>query len=97
MLALSVMAAIGLDRWLGEPKCFHPLIGFGRFADRAERLFRLGAPGHPIGNRLRGGLAWSLVVWPFVGIAAWLSHPLGDILLLWLALGGASLTEHAVR
>ncbi|MDP2752021.1 MAG: adenosylcobinamide-phosphate synthase CbiB [Rhodocyclaceae bacterium] len=93
--ALTVMAAVGLDRWLGEPKCFHPLIGFGRLADWAERRLRRGAPGHPVGERLRGLLAWSLVVLPFVGMALWLAHPLWDILLLWLALGGASLAEHA--
>lgn len=94
-LALSVIAAVGLDRWLGEPKCFHPLIGFGYLANRAEQALRRGAPGHPVGNRGRGLLAWSLIVLSFVSLAAWMANPLGDILLLWLALGGESLAEHA--
>ncbi len=84
-----------LDRLLGEPRRFHPLVGFGRLADAAERLLRRGAPGHAVGNRLRGLVAWSAIVVPFVALAMWFSHPLVDALLLWLALGGRSLAEHA--
>ncbi len=93
--ALSALAGVLLDRLLGEPRRFHPLIGFGRLADAAERLLRQGAPGHAIGNRLRGLVAWLLIVVPFVALAVWLAHPVLDALLLWLALGGRSLAEHA--
>lgn len=92
---LTALAGIVLDRLLGEPRCWHPLVGFGRLADAAERLLRNGAPGHAVGNRLRGLLAWGLVVLPFVALAAWAAHPVVDALLLWLALGGRSLGEHA--
>jgi adenosylcobinamide-phosphate synthase len=92
MLAL---AGVLLDRWRGEPRRWHPLVGFGYLADRAEAALRRGAPGHPLGNRLRGLAAWSVLVLPCVALAAWLSHPLLDVLLLWLALGGRSLAEHA--
>lgn len=96
--ALSAMAALAaalLDRWLGEPRRLHPLVGFGRLADAAEGALRRGAPGHAVGNRLRGLLAWGMVVTPFVALAAWIAHPLFDVVLLWLALGGRSLAEHA--
>lgn len=93
--ALPAVAGILLDRLLGEPRRWHPLVGFGRLAGAAEGLLRQGAPGHPLGNRLRGLVAWALLVLPFVSLAAWLSHPALDVLLLWFALGGRSLGEHA--
>ncbi|MDP3031397.1 MAG: adenosylcobinamide-phosphate synthase CbiB [Rhodocyclaceae bacterium] len=93
--AASALVGVLLDCLLGEPRRWHPLVGFGRLADAAERVFRAGAPGHAIGNRLRGLAAWSVIVVPCVVLAAWFAHPLLDALLLWLALGGRSLGEHA--
>lgn len=93
-LAAAAIAGALLDRLLGEPRRFHPLVGFGRLADAAERALREGAPGHPLGNRLRGLLAWIAVVIPFAALAAWASNPVLDALLLWLALGAKSLCEH---
>jgi adenosylcobinamide-phosphate synthase len=84
-----------LDRLFGEPRRWHPLVGFGRLAEAAEAALRRDMPGDPVGNRLRGLVAWSLVVLPFVALAAWFAHPVLDALLLWLALGGRSLAEHA--
>ncbi|WP_131112148.1 adenosylcobinamide-phosphate synthase CbiB [Sulfuricystis thermophila] len=92
---LLALAAILLDRLLGEPKRFHPLVGFGRLADLVERTLRRGAPGHPLGNRLRGLIAWSILVAPPVLLAAMWAHPLVDLLLLTFALGARSLAEHA--
>jgi adenosylcobinamide-phosphate synthase len=94
-LATTALLGVLLDRLLGEPRRFHPLVGFGRLADGAESVLRQGAPGHPVGNRLRGLVAWSAIVLPFVALAAWFAHPVLDALLLWLALGGRSLGEHA--
>lgn len=94
-VALTAWAGFLLDRALGEPRRWHPLVGFGGLAVWAEQHLRRGAPGHPWGNRLRGLLAWSLIVLPWVALAVWLRHPLTDALLLWLALGGRSLEEHA--
>ena len=98
--ALAALAGALLDRWLGEPRRFHPLVGFGRLADAAERSLRRGAPGDALGNRLRGLLAWTLLVVPAAALA-WalcrLSPVAGlvDALLLGFALGGRSLGEHA--
>ncbi|MDP1607130.1 MAG: adenosylcobinamide-phosphate synthase CbiB [Rhodocyclaceae bacterium] len=92
---LVALTGVLLDRWLGEPRRWHPLVGFGRLADAAERLLWRGAPGHPVGSRLRGLAAWLLVVVPCVALAAWFANPVLDALLLWLALGGKSLGEHA--
>ncbi len=94
-LLLLGVAGVLLDRVLGEPRRFHPLVGFGRLADAAERTLRRGAPGDAAGNRLRGLAAWAAIVLPFVALAAWAAHPVLDALLLWLALGGRSLADHA--
>jgi adenosylcobinamide-phosphate synthase len=91
----SALGGVLLDRLLGEPRRWHPLVGFGRLADAVERALRRGAPGHAVGNRLRGLAAWALLVLPCVALAWWFAHPVLDALLLWLALGGRSLAEHA--
>ncbi|MBI4985867.1 MAG: cobalamin biosynthesis protein [Rhodocyclales bacterium] len=98
-LAAAALGGALLDRLLGEPRRFHPLVGFGRLADAAERMLRAGAPGHALGNRLRGLLAWALVVLPAVMVArlvCTLAPVAGvfDALLLWFALGGRALAEH---
>lgn len=93
--ALAAIAGVILDRLLGEPRRWHPLVGFGRLANAAERVLRDGAPGHALGNRLRGLLAWALLVLPPAALALWLAQPLLDALLLWFALGGQSLGVHA--
>ncbi|NTV12276.1 MAG: cobalamin biosynthesis protein, partial [Zoogloea sp.] len=93
---LTLAAGLLLDRLLGEPRRLHPLVGFGRLAGAIERgMRRLG------GGRLAGLAAWSLAVLPWVALAA-LSrspHPLAaalvDVGLLYFALGGQSLCEHA--
>ena len=94
-LAAAALAGVLLDRLLGEPRRLHPLVGFGRLAHWAERLWRKGAPGHAVGNRLRGLLAWLTIVAPCCALAFYWRHPVLDLLLLWLALGGRSLGEHA--
>jgi adenosylcobinamide-phosphate synthase len=96
-LPLAAIAGAGLDRLLGEPKRWHPLFAFGALANTAERAFNRGA-----WRRLSGVLAWALIVLPWVALALW-ARPhnlLGwalDAGLLYLALGGRSLAEHATR
>jgi adenosylcobinamide-phosphate synthase len=99
-LATAALAGVLVDRALGEPRRFHPLVGFGRLADTMEQALRRGAPGRPLDNRLRGLGAWLVLVLPWTLIAAvcgaipyfgWLT----DALLLWFALGHRALAEHA--
>lgn len=92
---LLTVGGVLLDRLLGEPRRWHPLVGFGKLADIAESLLRAGAPGHPLANRLLGLLAWLVLVAPVVALTAWFAHPILDVLLLWLALGAKSLSDHA--
>lgn len=95
--AAIVLAAAAADRLLAEPRV-HPLAGFGWLADGLER--RWNRP-ERAGNAWRGTAAWALLVLPATGLAALLGALPGwpgvviSLLLLWLALGGRSLDEHA--
>lgn len=96
MLSTPLMlGAVWLDHCLGEPKRWHPLVGFGRFADHLEKSLNAGEQ-----RRLRGVLAWAVAVLPLT-LVAWTlaSLPiigwLCSLLLLYLAIGLRSLAEHA--
>ena len=97
-LFLAVAAALLLDALLGEPKRAHPLVAFGRLADRLEQHFN-GAGAR--GWRSHGVTAWCLAVLPLT-LLAWLLSLLPgigwmvDVVLLYLALGLRSLGEHAL-
>ena len=90
-LPLAALVAVGLDRLLGEPRRWHPLVGFGRLAAGLEaRLNR--------GRRAAGVAAWLLAVGPGVGLAWWLRPAapfVVDAVLLYFALGARSLGDHA--
>lgn len=97
--ALAVMTAVLLDALLGEPKRWHPLVGFGWIANKIEhRLNRNMAPHFA---RLTGLSAWLLLLLPLIAISDWFSHtPLewvADVTLLYLAIGAKSLTQHALQ
>jgi len=94
MLALQVIAALLIDRWLGEPTRWHPLVGFGRCASWLETRFNRGER-----RRLKGLLLVLLLVLPPVLlVAALVQIPLlGDliaVLVLWFTLGLESLKQH---
>lgn len=98
-LAAAALGGVLLDRLLGEPRRFHPLVGFGRLANAAEGVLRVGAPGHAFGNRLNGLAAWALIVLPlFIAAKIFCAESsvagLVDAPLLWFALGGRALGEH---
>ena len=101
LMPLAAGLAVLLDRLLGEPRRWHPLVGFGRLAAHIERgLRRRNAPGHAVATRLAGLLAWALAVLPWAALAFLLRGAPGlafgiDVALLYFALGGRSLAEHA--
>jgi len=98
---LAVVVALLLDRWLGEPKKYHPLVGFGRLATAVEKSARAMNVSF-FSDRVRGGLAWLLVVALPVILLGWLIHWLPNllgglvaVLTLYLAIGLRSLQQHA--
>lgn len=90
-MPVAAIAAVLLDRIVGEPRRWHPLVGFGGLAATIEHGF----------NRrtlTSGILGWSLAVVPWVGLACLLRPQAAfacDTLLLYFALGARSLGEHA--
>jgi adenosylcobinamide-phosphate synthase len=102
-MTTALLAAIGvaLDAALGEPRRWHPLVGFGAAAKRLERRM-LASPGliqRPVAARLAGvGAVAALVVPPVAFVAAASVTGVGpvvDVAVLYLALGARSLGEHA--
>lgn len=91
-VAVIFACAVLLDYWLGEPRRYHPLVGFGRLASLLEvRLNR-----H---RRGLGVLALLLLVLPPVLVVAVLARipqlgVVADVLLLYLAIGATSLMQH---
>ncbi len=94
IVTLAILAALALDTLLGEPRRFHPLVGFGRLALALERRWH--------GDTVWRGLVAVLVLLiPFILLAAltrFVPHGiLLDTLLLYLAIGWQSLGTHARR
>ena len=94
-MPLAALAGVGLDRRFGEVSRYHPLVGFGVYANFLEGL---------LNRRQRGPgvLAWGLAVLPFAVFALLLRQVLPtpqawlvDVIALYFALGAQSLIEHA--
>jgi adenosylcobinamide-phosphate synthase len=95
MTALLTLAGVLLDVVLGEPRRWHPLVGFGNWAKYLERHLNRG-------TRFQGVLAVVCAVGPWVlCIAAAVAVPVlrywVDIAALYFALGHQSLRDHALR
>lgn len=99
LLVLCAALGLALDLMLGETQRWHPLVGFGKLADVIERRWNT-----PSAGRIRGALAWMLVVLPVViasqilllwcaHISLWLA-PLLHAVLLYFCLGLRSLHDH---
>lgn len=95
-LTLALCAGVLLDRALGEPRRFHPLVGFGRLASALEGRLNRGAC--PV---ISGAFAWSLAIVPLVSLI-WIAQRSGglwawliDACVLYLCIGARSLREHA--
>ncbi len=65
-MSFSIVLAVLLDLALGEPKRFHPLVGFGKMVRCVETLFR--RSGAPASQVLMGGIAWGILVFPILAV-----------------------------
>jgi adenosylcobinamide-phosphate synthase len=90
---LLAVAGVTLDAVLGEPRRWHPLVGFGKLASLVEARLNRESPK----NKLRGVMGVVLLLLPFTVAATWLCQrsPLADVLLLYFAIGHNSLHQHA--
>ncbi len=107
MRVCLLIVAVLLDGLLGEPRRWHPLVGFGHVAHRLEAWLnpargRAAAPrGRLLWGHTVGALAVVLAVGPPVLAAAMLARyrplaPLIAVALLYLVIGHRSLHEHAI-
>jgi adenosylcobinamide-phosphate synthase len=87
--ALLMLAGVLLDAVLGEPRRWHPLVGFGNWAKYLERHLNRG-------SRLWGVLAVLCAVAPWVALVMF-RYWVVDVAALYFALGHQSLREHALR
>ena len=105
MTLLAIILALVLDQLLGEPKRFHPLVGFGRLVSRVERGMRkyaINADSSKARYRLVGMVSWIILVLPPTAALSWLFNAenqllglLSGTIILYLCIGGRSLVEHA--
>ena len=109
MTLLTIIFALVLDQLLGEPKRFHPLVGFGRLATGVERLLRTyvirkdNVPSVVI--RVAGLLGWLFLAPILTWGCYWLVSPIVDLadapeffvgtVVLYFCIGNRSLAEHA--
>ena len=99
LLALLMAAGVALDWMLGEPRRWHPLVGFGRLAQAIERVLNRGRF-----RAFRGMAAWALAVLPLTGLSAWAAVSLSSaqalaglafhVVLLYFSIGLRSLRDH---
>lgn len=93
-LAGLLLVGVLLDLLLGEPRRWHPLVGFGKVAQEIERWLNRGRL-----RFVRGLLAWALAVLP-LALLAWLATEQAGIwlhaVLLYACIGLRSLREHTM-
>jgi len=99
MEAMVCLLAVLMDMWLGEPKRFHPLVGFGLLAGVVEKWFYGADDGGAFARKLRGSLAVFVLIFPLMGLLylllQWDSGRIFiEVLVLYLAIGMTSLEQH---
>jgi len=87
-----------LDALLGEPRRYHPLVGFGLCAGKLEQHLN-NKPDSEL-TRFKGALALLLLVTPLVFAVIVIQHAVAwpqliEIIVLYLAVGRKSLMQHA--
>lgn len=97
-----IVIAVLLDQWLGEPRRWHPLVGFGWLANRFENALN---HGREAARYTRGVIAWigivsipvllAFTLQKFLSTLPWLVTVCGEALVVYLAIGRKSLNDHA--
>lgn len=97
-IIFATLIGLVLDHVLGEVNRFHPLVGFGNYANCLQR--KLNAENS---NKLkvRGLFAWSLAVFPLVSLFMLLvlfekTSTLFDGIVIYFCIGAKSMKEHAL-
>jgi adenosylcobinamide-phosphate synthase len=99
MTLLIIIAALIIDWLFGEPKRFHPLVGFGLLANTVEGYFRGSQNTSNKPQIIRGVLAVLILLLPFTLISYFLGLTpnisfIFSILIVYLCIGHKSLHDH---
>ncbi len=107
MSALSIFFALLLDRLVGElPGHQHPLVGFGKLADKLEKYFLRDPELDDDKKKLLGVISCIILIVPLVSFVAFIMHYsaytfgyalLSNVVLLYLVIGASSLEDHALE
>ena len=102
-IVIMLLLAVLMDMFLGEPRRWHPLVGFGYLANTYEKVVNH-ASMSSYWRFIMGVTGWLLLVLALTGllilciryIELWLGiGPWLDIVVLYLAIGFTSLKQHA--
>ncbi|MBD9359306.1 adenosylcobinamide-phosphate synthase CbiB [Methylomonas fluvii] len=101
ILTLSIVLAVAIDFWLGEPRnAYHPLVTFGKWASAVEMRL-LNNEQSAFRQRVSGFLALAIALIPFLLwlllLPSW--PPLQttvDVLVLYFCIAARSLQQHAL-
>ena len=98
-MSLTLILALLLDHWLGEPKKYHPLVFFGRLANALENKLH-NQNRSALNQKIAGLIALLLMILPLSGLVYLLSQwELINIILapivLYFCIAANSLKQHA--
>jgi len=107
LLTITLVLALIFDYFLGEPKKYHQLVGFGNLANLIEKILNNPAP-HKThfcpSNAMLGAIAWCVLILPICYLSYYLLAllPLSaklviEAIFLYLAIGLNSLNVHAMQ
>ncbi|WBQ02360.1 cobalamin biosynthesis protein [Kribbella sp. CA-293567] len=95
--ALGLLMGFAADRWLGDPRRFHPVAGFGQLAGKLET--KVYSDSRAAGTAYAGVLVGSMVAGGVVAERLTSGRPVARTLLTaaatWAVLGGRSLEREA--
>lgn len=99
-MPIAAIVAVLLDFIFGEPRRYHPLVGFGFLASKLEAVFNPKPKQGVAVQRLVGAVALVFLISPFILFADFLCKNsmttfVANTLLLYFAIGHKSLHQHA--
>jgi adenosylcobinamide-phosphate synthase len=106
-LVFTIILAVLLDHWLGEPQKFHPLVFFGQLVDKVEKV-GLKKNNSALKQKIRGGISVFILIVPFSIVIYWqelwiqsqywgVIDSLISSVILYFCIAAKSLKQHALR
>ena len=101
MSAIAILLGLLIDHLVGEPRRWHPLVGFGKVASKLEKIAN---PNSEIAGKSPGFICWALMVLiPVCAVALLVGQLSGlaliviNCLVVYFVVGLKSLAEHGRR